>query len=77
MIPHRILDQKEHILNTYKEIEGTMEFDRFFKSKIINEENAPLDLYEILKNDNVKYKGKDLNPKQKELLNTLISEIIN
>lgn len=71
------MDQKEHILNTYKEIEGTMEFDRFFKSKIINEENAPLDLYEILKNDNVKYKGKDLNPKQKELLNTLISEIIN
>lgn len=67
----------EHLLNSYKQIEGTMEFDRFFKSKIFNENNNSLDLYDILRNNNVKFKGKELNSKQKELLNTLISEIID
>lgn len=67
----------EHILQTYKEVEGTMEFDRFFKSKIFNENNNSLDLYDVLRNNNVKFKGKELNSKQKKLLNTLISEIVD
>lgn len=65
----------QNFMKNYNDVKSTFEFDDYFKSKVYSE-NKNLDLNDVLHSESINYKGKKINKRQRELISSLIAEIL-
>ncbi|MBX8943048.1 helix-turn-helix domain-containing protein [Lysinibacillus sp. K60] len=69
-------DEKyENLLRNYNVVKSTLDFDCYFKSKVYNGKKR-MDLNDVLHSEDITYKGKIINKKQRELISNLVAEIL-
>lgn len=68
-------EKYENLLRNYNDVKSTLDFDSYFKSKVYNGKKG-LDLNDVLHSEDLTYKGKIINKKQRELISNLVAELL-